>query len=109
MSSFVAQIRRSLHAMIFTGSATSANLASLFDLHERTLRRRLHEEGATVRSLIGEARRELAHHLLRDTDLQILEVASVLGYSDGTAFSRAFRTWSNSNPHEWRATQRSTR
>jgi AraC-like DNA-binding protein len=109
MSSLVAQVRRSLHSMIFTGSATSANVARLFDLHERTLRRRLREEGATVRGLMGEARRELAHHLLRDTDLQILEVASILGYSDGTVFSRAFRTWSNSSPHEWRVSQRTIR
>ena len=106
MSSFVAQVRRSLHAMIFTGSASSANVARLFDLHERTLRRRLRQDGATVRGLMGEARRELAHHLLRVTDLPVSEVAVVLGYSDGTVFSRAFRTWSDSSPHEWRASQR---
>lgn len=109
MSSFVAQVRRSLHSMIFTGSATSANVARLFDLQERTLRRRLRVDGATVRGLIGEARRELAHHLLRVTDLPVSEVAAVLGYSDGTVFSRAFRTWSNSSPHEWRAIQRTIR
>jgi AraC-like DNA-binding protein len=109
MSSFVAKVRRSLHAMVFTGSASSANVARLFNLHERTLRRRLREERATVRGLVSEVRRELAQHLLRVTDLPVSEVAAILRYSDVTVFSRAFRGWSNASPHEWRARQRSAR
>ncbi len=109
MSSFVAQVRRSFHAMIFAGSASSANIARLYGLHERTLRRRLREEGATVRGLVSEVRRELAHHLLRDTELPVSEVAAILRYSDVAVFSRAFRGWSNASPHEWRARQRSAR
>ena len=104
--SLAAKVRRSLHAMVYTGSASSANVARLFNLHERTLRRRLREEGATVRALTGEVRRELSQHLLRVTDLPVSEVAAILCYSDVTAFSRAFRGWSNSSPHEWRAWQR---
>jgi AraC-like DNA-binding protein len=106
MSSFAAQVRRSLHAMIFAGAASTANIARLFDLHERTLRRRLREEGATVRGMVSEVRRELAHHLLRDTGLPVTEVAAILRYSDVTVFSRAFRGWSSASPHEWRARQR---
>jgi len=109
MSSLAAQVRRSMHAMIFTGSTSSANVARLFNLHERTLRRRLAEEGATVRGLTSEVRRELAQHLLRDTDLPVSEVAAILHYSDLAVFSRAFRNWSNASPHEWRARQRSVR
>jgi AraC-like DNA-binding protein len=107
MSSFAGKVRRSLHALIYAGSASSANIARLFDLHERTLRRRLRNEGATVRGLTGEVRRELAHHLLRVTELPISDVAAILRYSDVTVFSRAFRAWSNASPHEWRARQRS--
>jgi AraC-like DNA-binding protein len=109
LPSFAAKVRRSLHAMIFTGSASSANIARLFDLHERTLRRRLWDEGATVRGLTGEVRRELSYHLLGATDLPVSEVAAILRYSDVTVFSRAFRAWSNSSPHEWRTRQRSPR
>jgi AraC-like DNA-binding protein len=106
---FLAQVRRALHAMMFTGSVSSANLARLFDLNERTLRRRLAEEGVTVRGLTNEARRELAHRLLRDTDLPVSEVAAVLRYSDVTVFARAFRGWSNMSPREWRGQYRSAR
>jgi AraC-like DNA-binding protein len=100
---FVAQVRRALHAMMFTTSASSANLAQLFNLNERTLRRRLAEEGVTVRGLVSETRRELAQHLLRDTDLPVSEIAALLRYSDVTVFARAFRGWSNMSPREWRA------
>ena len=101
--SFATQARRALSAMMFTGSASAANLARLFNMHERTLRRHLDEERATVRGLLGEARRELAHHLLRDTNLAVTEVAAALSYSDVSVFARAFRGWSNMNPSEWRA------
>ena len=106
---FVAQARRALYAMMFTASASSANLARLFNLHERTLRRRLEEEGVTVRGLVSEARRELAHHLLRDTDLPVSEISALLHYSDVTVFARAFRGWSNMSPRVWRVQYASAR
>jgi len=100
---FIAQARRALYAMIFTGSASSTNLARLFNMNERTLRRRLGEEHVTVRGLVGEARRELAQHLLRDTSLSMSEIAAALRYSNESVFARAFRGWSHMNPRKWRA------
>jgi len=47
-----------------------------------------------VRDLVSEVRRELAQHLLRDTDLSVTEVAHILSYSDSTVFARAFRRFS---------------
>lgn len=102
-SSLLGALRRAVHAMIFTGSVSAATLAELFNFHERTLRRRLGEEGYTVRRLVNEARRELAQHLLRDTELPVSEIAAVLGYSDASVFARAFRSWSEASPREWRA------
>jgi AraC-like DNA-binding protein len=87
---------------MFTGSASAANLTRLFNLHERTLRRRLAKEGATLRSLASEARRELAYHLLRDTDLPVSDIAAILRYSDVSVFARAFRRWSRTSPRQWR-------
>jgi len=103
LMSFVAQARRSLYAMMFTGSASSINLARLFNMNERTLRRRLKVEHVTVRGLVCEARCELAQHLLRDTNLSMSEISMALRYSDESVFARAFRGWSNMNPREWRA------
>ena len=100
---FAHKVRRAVHAMMFDASATTANLANLFSLNERTLRRRLSAEGATVRGLVNEVRHELAMHLLRDTQLPVTDIAMILDYSDVTVFSRAFRNTAQTSPSEWRA------
>lgn len=99
---FAGQVRRAIHAMLFSASASTTSLANLFNLHERTLRRRLAAEGATVRELVSEVRNDIADHLLRDTTLPVSEIAAILRYSDVPVFSRAFRTWSRMTPSEWR-------
>ncbi len=101
-TSFVDEVRRGIYSMSVTGTASASSLARLFNLHERTLRRRLGEEGATFRELLEEVRSELAQHLLRDTELPVSEVAWFLGYSDPTVFARAFRGWSSASPSDWR-------
>lgn len=69
----------------------------------RTLQRRLIEEGHTFRRLLEEARRELAHHYLVHSPLDIHEVAYLVGYDDPNSFSRAFHKWEGSSPGEWRS------
>ena len=68
----------------------------------RTLRRRLAAEGVSFRALRDEALRERAVELLRRPGSAIAEVAFVLGFSDPTAFHRAFRRWTGVTPQAWR-------
>lgn len=100
---FVDDVRRAIPVLVLTGSASLASLANLFGLHERTLRRRLAAEGATVRGLVNEARYEMARHLLRETKLTASEIAGALHYSGVTAFCRAFRALARVSPQRWRA------
>jgi AraC-like DNA-binding protein len=104
-NSFATQVRWAVCALLFTDSASAARVAALFNLPGRTLRRRLAEEGTTVRDLISEARRELSYHLLRDTDLSVSEVSQALHYADIAVFSRAFHAWSGKSPSQWRERQ----
>lgn len=69
----------------------------------RTLQRRLAEDGASFQQLIQEARRELAHHYLLHSSLELNETAYLLGYEDAHSFFRAFHGWEGSPPGEWRA------
>jgi AraC-like DNA-binding protein len=101
--SFAAQVRRAIYALLLTGSTSTPQVARLFDLSTRTLRRRLAAEDATVRGLTSDVRRELAYHLLRDTDLKLSEIATALRYADVSVFSRAFHAWSDVSPRRWRA------
>jgi len=94
--------QRAVHGLVMAGEASSQRIAELLGIHERVLRRRLHAIGTSIHQMIGAARYEGACQLLRETHLQLAEIASALGYSDATAFSRAFRSWANTTPSEWR-------
>jgi AraC-like DNA-binding protein len=101
--SFAERVRVILHQLILSGTASSDHVAHLFAIHERTLRRRLRAEGTNLRRLINEARFELAEQLLENSGLSIAEVATALQYDDPNAFSRAFRSWAQVTPTQWRA------
>jgi len=100
---FAEQVRGVLHQMIRGGTASAAAIARLFGIRERTLRRRLADEGKHLQQLIDEERFEIAKQLLDSTSLPIAEIAAALHYADPNAFSRAFRNWAKRSPREWRA------
>lgn len=104
--SFSDEVSIGLHQMILSGTATSAAIAHVFGLHERTLRRRLQNEGTSLQRLINEARFELARQLLQNTGLSIGDIAMSLQYADPNAFTRAFRSWAQVSPTAWRARAR---
>ncbi len=65
-------------------------IASSQHMHPRTLQRLLVEDGTTFRDLLRDARIELADYLLRLTRTPISDISALLGYSNVSAFSRAF-------------------
>ncbi|HEU5402319.1 MAG TPA: AraC family transcriptional regulator [Terriglobales bacterium] len=69
----------------------------------RTLQRRLTEEGVTFQQLLQDARREMAHHYLLHSTLELNETAYLLGYEDANSFFRAFQSWEGTTPGQWRA------
>jgi len=98
------QVRRALHSKAFVeGQSAAPQIARLFGLHERQLRRLLRQEGASFRQIAGEARLSVAQQLLGDTRLPLPEIAEALHYSDVTALSRAFKQWTGERPVAWRA------
>ena len=72
-------------------------------LSERTLQRRLAEEGTRFQDVLTEARRELAHEYLANGQLDMGDVAFLLGFDDQNSFFRAFRQWEGETPARWRA------
>lgn len=101
--SFGEQVQGMLHQLVLSGMASAEAVARLFAIHERTLRRRLEEEGLNLRQLINQTRFELAQQLLQNTGLPVSEIASALQYADANAFSRAFRAWADLSPSQWRS------
>lgn len=74
------------------------------DLHQspRTLQRRLATRGLTWQQVLDRTRRELAQQYLLDRSLSLSEIALLLGYSEQSAFSRAFRRWTHTAPRSLR-------
>ena len=68
----------------------------------RTLQRRLLDEGLSFQSLVEEARREMAHHYLLQSSLELIDTAYLLGYEDPNSFIRAFQKWEGTSPGQWR-------
>jgi AraC-like DNA-binding protein len=101
--SFSDQVEGVLHQLVLSGTASAGAVAHLFAIHERTLRRRLAEEGTGLHQLVNRTRFELAQQLLRNTGLPVSEIAAALQYADPNAFSRAFRNWAELSPTQWRA------
>lgn len=105
----VSQVRRMLPSLIAVRTGSISIVANLLGLSVRTLNRRLAEECTTFVRLRDEARHTAACQLLERTRLQASEISDRLGYSNPSAFTRAFERWSGEGPAEWRASRESHR
>ncbi len=80
------------------GPVSLESLATRFGMSERTLRRRLADDGVTYRDLVDRARHLRAVTLLGEGERTITEVALLVGFEDATSFTRAFRRWTGEPP-----------
>jgi AraC-like DNA-binding protein len=100
------RVREQIVAALQEGSVSPAEVCRRLKVSERTLRRRLQDEGRTFSDLLSEVRRDLAHRYLEDPNRSVTEVAFLLGFADASAFQRAFRQWYGMPPSEYRKTMR---
>ena len=77
-------------------------IAREIGMSNRTLQRRLSEEGTSFKSLLTQTRHNQAREYLRDSSLDIKEVAFLIGYEDQNSFYRAFHLWEGDTPSNWR-------
>lgn len=80
------------------------SVATEFGIGLRTLQRRLDDEGTSFRKIVEEATMEQAVELLREPDICITRIATALGYSSPSHFSRAFRRRIGASPTAYRET-----
>ena len=105
-SSLAARIRRRLRQRLPGEVPEFSALARELNMTTATLRRRLHEEGASFQDIKDQLRRDLAIAYLSHSERTVLDIALELGFSERSAFHRAFRKWTGAAPGEFRRTLR---
>jgi len=95
-------VQRVLAEELSEGGPTLEHLAKRLHMSARTLHRRLAAEGTTFRSVVTKLRMELAERALREPHLPIGEIAFRLGFSEPSAFHRAFKRWTGWQPLAYR-------
>ena len=84
------------------GLPKMTDIALGLGLSARSFHRRLSDHGLTFQSLTDETRRELAEGLLRDDTYSLADIAFLSGFSDQSAFTRAFKRWVGMPPAQYR-------
>lgn len=92
------RVRDILIARLPNGNVGKTDVAKLLNMTERTLLRRLKDEGTTFSDLLYRVRLGLAFQLLRRRSMTIRDTAYTLGFSDEGTFSRAFKRWTGRRP-----------
>lgn len=102
---FTSDVRKAIAAGLPEAGAIDA-VARRLNVSARTLQRRLVEGGTTFREVSEAVRARLAEGYLADPSVSIAEVTFLLGFSEESAFTRAFRRWTGESPGQWRRRRR---
>jgi len=101
------QVKHTLKRSLAGKRPTLPQVARELCMSARTLQRRLTGADITFQQLVEDTRRELAHHYLKHSTVELNEAAFLLGYEDSNSFFRAFQGWEGTTPGEWRTRYRS--
>jgi AraC-like DNA-binding protein len=102
LEDFPATVRRAVRKQLIIGSSGMDGVAAMFGMHRRTLDRHLKKHGLHYGELVEGVEEEIARQLLRETNLQVQQVAESLRYSSAANFATAFRRWTGMTPSEYR-------
>lgn len=100
----VHRCKRYLIDNISSGEPSEDRLAEDMAMSRRTLQRKLAEHGLTYRIILDKIRHDMALKYLGTPDKSLTEIAFLLGFSEQSAFARAFRRWSGISPSTYRNT-----
>lgn len=99
---FKARVDAAIHHAMRIGRATANDVAAMMAMNRRTLHRRLHQQQTTFTQSLWMIRQQQARYLLRDTTMPVTTIGLLLGYSETSAFSRAFARATGLSPRVWR-------
>lgn len=99
---FLERVRAEIRSRLAEGYPHVEDVAEALDMPRWTLQRRLADHGISFSAAVEGVRRDLAALYVRQRHVPLSDVADLLGYSELSAFSRAFRRWFDAAPLNWR-------
>ncbi|MEM7238798.1 MAG: AraC family transcriptional regulator, partial [Pseudomonadota bacterium] len=96
------QVQDAVTQSLSDGVPKITTIARRLGVSERTLQRRLQDDGVSFQQLVDISRRELAEGLLVQSDYPLSDIAFLTGFSEQSAFNRAFRRWVDQTPSAYR-------
>ncbi|MFJ8024593.1 AraC family transcriptional regulator [Streptomyces sp. NPDC096311] len=101
-------VRDMTQRLLVVHQAGLLSVARALSLHPRVLQRRLAESGTSFEEILDDVRRDMAWELSA-TGMQISQIATMLGYSETSSYTRACRRWYGESPRQLRARRRAAR
>ena len=98
MPALLDRVKAEVRARLPDGYPYVEDIADTLGIARWTLQRRLTDEGLSFSDLVEQVRRELAAGYIRPRHVPVADVGALLGYSEVSAFSRAFRRWFGVSP-----------
>ena len=102
-SDVVMQVKTKLIEQLPHGDVTEDDVASAIHMSRRSLQRKLKAQGASYKELLDGTRSDLAKEYIRNSRLSINEITYMLGFSEPSNFTRAFKRWTGHSPTEYRS------
>lgn len=96
------QVESLLIPLLHKGDVSMEQIAGTLGLSRQTLYRKLKADGVSYEKLLDELRHQMAIHYLNGKKVSLAEIAYLVGFSDPTAFSRAFKRWTGKSPRAMR-------
>jgi len=101
-SDLISEVRRAIAVSMREGDPKLTRVIKQISMSPRTLERRLKEHGVVFKKLVDDTRWRFALDYLKDRKHTLTEIAFLLGYSEVSAFNRAFKRWTGSTPLDHR-------
>jgi AraC-like DNA-binding protein len=99
----VSQVEQVIRQMLPTGNTSIDLIASCLNMSKRTLQNHLKAAGASFQETLDRVRSGIASNYLNESNVSMTYLADMLGYSELSAFSRAFKRWFGVPPRRWKA------
>lgn len=101
-SQVLQEVRQAIKVRLHKGRVTLEQIADEVDMSPRNLQYKLEVQGTTFQALLNDTRLEMARFYLQDPAMTLAEVAFLLGFSEQSPFTKAFKKWSGETPGEYR-------